>query len=263
MVDEMALLSPDELAPFSILEVDPARPALLVCDHASNRIPKRLNNLGVVPTDLDTHFALDIGAGAVTRYLSRVLHLPAVLAGYSRLVVDCNRRLDDPTAFPIDDDTVVPGNRDLDHADRQMRADALYWPYHHAIRDELARLEAPGAAPALIAMHSFTPVLRNDARPWHIGILWDSDPRMSMPLIEELRAIPDVMVGDNEPYSGRDPHDFTIDHHGEAQGLPHVSIEIRQDLIETDEGVRHWGDLLAGVLAPILDDVELYSLWTQ
>jgi predicted N-formylglutamate amidohydrolase len=262
--EQMTLLCADEPAPFSILEVEPAWPALLVCDHASNRIPAGMHELGVAQEHLATHLALDIGAGDIARYLSRALGLPAVLMNYSRLVVDCNRRLDDPTAFSVGDgDTVVPGNLTLNHADRQMRADSLYWPYHHAIRDELGKLAVLGKAPALISMHSFTPVFRTAARPWHIGILWDTDPRMPAPLIESLGAIPDVVVGDNEPYSGRDPHDFTIDHHGEAEGLPHVSIEIRQDLIETEAGVQHWGSLLAGVLAPILDDPELYSFWTR
>jgi predicted N-formylglutamate amidohydrolase len=265
--DAAALLGPDDPVPYTviepIIETGPAWPALLVCDHASNRVPSGLNGLGVAPADLETHLGLDIGAGNLTRYLSETLNLPAVMSAYSRLVVDCNRRLDDPSAFtPGDGTSPVPGNRDLGQADRQTRADAIYWPYHHAVRDRLAALESLAKAPALIAIHSFTPVLNGDTRRWHMGILWDSDPRIPEPLIKALRALPDIEVGDNEPYSGRDPHDFTIDHHGEAEGLPHVSIEIRQDLVETPEGVRRWGDLLAAALAPILDDPDLYTFWT-
>jgi predicted N-formylglutamate amidohydrolase len=266
-IEAQLLLSPEDPAPYTLIEADgegaPAWPALLVCDHATNRMPAALDNLGVSANDLETHLALDIGAGNVTRFLSEALTLPAVLNGYSRLVVDCNRRLDDPSAFTLGDGvTTVTGNRDLSQADRQSRADAIYWPYHHAIRDRLTALEPLGTAPALVAIHSFTPVLNGSEREWHFGVLWDSDPRIPQLLIESLRSIPGIIVGDNEPYSGRDPHDFTIDHHGEAEGLPHVSIEIRQDLIETPEGVRHWGGLLAAALAPILDNADLYTFWT-
>lgn len=264
MTDELAFLRPDDPPPFRVIEAHPSRPALLVCDHASNLIPSALSGLGVSAFDLATHLGHDIGAGDVTRFLSATLGLPAVMAGYSRLVVDCNRRLDDPTAFsPGSDDTTVPGNLELAHADREIRANSLYWPYHHAVRDQLAALESMAVAPALVTIHSFTPILNRRARPWHVGILWDSDPRIPLPLIEALRNLPDILVGDNEPYSGKDPHDFTIDHHGEAEGLPHVSIEIRQDLIDTEAGVEKWGGLIAAALTPILDDSDLYTHWTS
>ena len=160
------------------------------------------------------------------------------------------------------DNLLVPGNQQLDHSARQQRADAIYWPYHHAVRDALAGLEVIAAAPALIAIHSFTPVLDGVQRPWDIGILWDKDPRIAMPLLQALRQLEGVVAGDNEPYSGRHPLDFTIDHHGEAEGLPHISIEIRQDLIESDDGVLYWGDVLADALTPILSDTALYRHWT-
>jgi predicted N-formylglutamate amidohydrolase len=264
MTDEISVLGADDPPPFNILQVDPSRPALLVCDHASSRIPERFNNFGVSADDMQTHCAVDIGAAAVTRLLSRSLRLPAVLAGYSRLVVDCNRRLDDPTVFPESiDGVVVPGNQQLTHADRKARADALYWPYHHAVRDQLGLLESIAAAPALIAVHSFVAVRVGKHRPWDIGILWDKDPRMPVLLIEGLRKFPELVVGDNEPYSGKHIHDFTIDHHAEAEGLPHVLIELRQDLIETDAGAEHWADLLASLLGPILSDPDLYTHWTK
>jgi len=263
MTDENSVLGPDDPPPFNIQEIRPSRPALLVCDHASNRVPAKFHNFGVSEEDMQTHCALDIGAGAVTRLLSRSLGLPAVLAGYSRLVVDCNRRLDDPTAFPGSiDGVMVPGNQHLTHADRQARADALYWAYHHAVRDQLGALESIAKAPALIAIHSFVPVRVGKHRPWDIGVLWDKDPRMPVPLIEGLRKIPDLVVGDNEPYSGKHIHDFTIDHHAEAEGLPHVSIEIRQDLIHTEAGAGHLSELLVSVLGPILSDDDLYKHWT-
>jgi predicted N-formylglutamate amidohydrolase len=261
--DESSLLGADEPPPFTVLDVEPTHPALLVCDHASNRIPLCLNQLGASPADLQTHFALDIGAADVTRALSALLGLPAVLCGYSRLVVDCNRRLDDPTAFPVYfEELLVPGNQGLTHDERQARADALYWTYHRAVRDELTALEAHAIAPALIAVHSFTPTLSGRPRPWDIGILWDTDPRIPLALLEALRRDPGVCVGDNEPYSGKHPHDFTIDYHAEEAGLPHVSIEIRQDLIATGDGAARWAGILADALLPILADPALYTNWT-
>jgi predicted N-formylglutamate amidohydrolase len=263
MTEEFSVLGPDDPPPFEILQVEPSQPTLLVCDHASSLVPATFHNFGVSTEDMKTHCALDIGAGAVTRLLSRSLGLPAVLAGYSRLVVDCNRRLDDPSAFPVSIDGVaVPGNHELTHADRQARADALYWAYHHAVRDQLGRLESIARAPALIAVHSFVQVRVGEHRPWDIGILSDKDPRMSVPLIEALRKIRGPVVGDNAPYSGKHAHDFTVDHHAEAEGLPHVGIELRQDLIDTDAGAEHWAELLANVLRPILSDAGLYTHWT-
>jgi len=256
-------LDPDEPPPFEIIDVEPAYPTLLVCDHATNRIPKRLGGLGVSAVDLETHFALDIGAANVTRIMSASLSLPAVLSCYSRLVVDCNRRLDDPTAFPpYFEEIFVPGNQGLDHDDRQARADALYWTYHRAVRNQLTALEAHAQAPAMLAIHSFTPQLNGQQRPWEIGILWDKDPRIPLPLLEALRREPGVVVGDNEPYSGKHPHDFTIDYHAEEAGLAHVSIEIRQDLIATPGGANRWAGILSEALQPILADPGLYTNWT-
>jgi predicted N-formylglutamate amidohydrolase len=260
---QSTLLANDDPPPFSTIDVPTSRPALLVCDHASARIPRALGTLGLPEDALTLHIALDVGAAAVVRYLSRRLALPAVLAGYSRLLVDCNRSLSDPTAFPeYSDGRCIPGNRDLGHTDRQARADAVYWPYHHAIRDRLASLERLGEAPALIAIHSFSPRLGGTDRPWHIGILWDKDPRIPKPLMRTLRALPGVTVGDNEPYSGKHPSDFTVDHHAEAEGLPHVSIELRQDLISSNTGVEQWGDLLADALLLVLDEPDLYTHWS-
>lgn len=257
------LIGADEPAPVEVLNADPAFPVLLVCDHASNRIPVSLDGLGVSPADLETHFALDIGAADVVRHLSRRLTLPAVLTTYSRLVVDCNRALTDSTAFPLClEHIMVPGNQSLDHEERKARADALFWPYHHTIRAHLTDLESIAPAPALIAIHSFTPEFDGQIRPWHIGVLWDKDPRIPVPLIEALRKNDEIVVGDNEPYSGKHPHDFTLDHHAEAEGLAHVSIELRQDLIDSPEGVVYWGDMLSEALTPILSGPGLYEHWT-
>lgn len=243
-----------------LLSCKPCFPVLIVCDHASRKIPAEMKNLGMTDAELSAHIGWDIGAGNVARELGSLLGVPVVLASNSRLVVDCNRMLDDPSAFPMASDGVpVPGNAQLTASEREARANAFYWPYHHAIRDQLAGLEKLVPAPALIAVHSFTPELDGFQRPWHIGALWDMDSRIAVPFMHALADYPDIVVGDNEPYSGRHPADFTLDHHAEAEGLPHLAIEIRQELIETESGAAHWAKILATVLRNILKDEALYT----
>ena len=241
-------------------ECDAQLPLLLVCDHASNRIPPELGNLGLSAELLDTHIGWDIGAAAVSKGLAEAFGVPVVQASNSRLVVDCNRRLDDPTAFPaVSDGVAVPGNASLSDEDRYARAEQFYWPYHHAVRDQLRELEALAPAPAVIAVHSFTPELAGVPRPWHIGALWDKDSRIAIPFMEALRSHGDIVVGDNEPYSGKHPADFTLDHHAEAEGLPHLGIEVRQELISDADGAAYWTTVLADALRSVLSNPQLYT----
>jgi predicted N-formylglutamate amidohydrolase len=243
-----------------LLLCEPRVPVLIVCDHASRSIPADLNNLGLSEAQLLTHIGWDIGASGVARELGASLGAPVVLASNSRLVVDCNRTLDDPSAFPVASDGVlVPGNAGLTAADREVRANAYYWPYHHAIRDQIAALEQLAPAPAVIAVHSFTPEMAGVKRPWHVGALWDKDSRIAAPFMRSLSARPHIVVGDNEPYSGRHPADFTLDHHAEAEGLPHLGIEIRQELVATDAGAKEWANILYEVLQDIVEDPALYT----
>jgi predicted N-formylglutamate amidohydrolase len=182
------------------------------------------------------------------------------LCGSSRLVVDCNRDLSDLTAFPEQSaGEPVPGNVSLNNVGRKRRAVEIYWPYHHEIDRQIAELEKKSPAPAIISVHSFTPDFAGEIRPWHIGVLWDKDDRIARPFMDKLSTCDGVIVGDNEPYSGRHPADFTIDHHAEANGLPHLAIEIRQDLIATPEGAAHWATLIAEVLEEIIDSSKLYT----
>lgn len=237
-----------------------ARPVLLVCDHAAPCIPARLADLGVPEAALRTHIAWDIGAAALAGQLARALDAAVVQTGYSRLVVDCNRHPDDPTLMPVQSDGIsIPGNRNLSASGRAGRMAGLYWPYHRAIEAQLARLAGPDASPVLIAVHSFTPVMDGRQRPWHVGVLWDRDPRLALPLLAALRGDGDLVVGDNEPYSGRDPAGFTIDHHAQAHGLAHVSVEVRQDLLATTAGIATWAQRLAAALVPILALPGLYE----
>lgn len=253
------LLAPDEPPAFERFELGHRLPVVVACDHASRRIPRALDGLGLAEAQTGRHIAWDIGAADVARELARRLEVTAVLANYSRLVIDCNRHIDDSTSIVSESDgTVIPGNASLTPAARELRARACFWPYHEALEAALQALCNGPRVPALIAIHSFTPVMSDRARPWHCGVLWDQDPRIAVPLLAALRAEQKLVVGDNEPYSGRHPSDYTIDHHAESRGWPHICIEIRQDLVADRAGASGWADRLARMLDPILEDPGLY-----
>jgi predicted N-formylglutamate amidohydrolase len=237
---------------------------ILTCDHASNRVPRALAQLGLDDAALAQHIGWDIGAAAVTRRLATVLGASAVLAGTSRLVIDCNRDPDDPSSIPtVSDGVAIPGNRDLTDADRRARRAAFFAPYHAAIQGLIEAALARGIVPALVSVHSFTPELGGTARPWHVGILWDGDGRLPQPLLAALRGDAALTVGDNQPYSARQPAGYTVRHHALERGLPHVAIEIRQDEIADDAGATRWAARLAAALQPILADKALYRLWQK
>lgn len=256
----MMLLGPDDPPPFELVNPDGKACALLVADHAGRAFPKSLGTLGVDPGALDRHVAYDIGIDAFARRLAERLDAPLLLHRYSRLILDPNRQPDDPTSIcAISDGVIVPGNAKLTREDEAARADAFFHPYHDAIAGQLDRMAARCPAPALLSLHSFTPVMRGFARPWHVGVLWRDDGRIPLPLMEALRNDPEITVGDNQPYSGRNEHGYTIHHHAEPRGLPHVLIEMRQDLIAADEAAQAWADRMAGIFAPILADPALYQ----
>jgi predicted N-formylglutamate amidohydrolase len=234
-------------------------PVLLTCDHASRRVPKALDNLGLADELIARHIGWDIGAADVTRRLAPLLGAPAIVAGYSRLVIDCNRPPDDASAIPRESDgVVIPGNASLSGTERRARREAIFDPYHGAITAWIAARRTRGIAPAVISMHSFTPVMKGFQRPWHVGILWDGQGRIALPLLAALRAEPGLVVGDNEPYSAREPVGYTQRHHAFEAGLPHVAIELRQDLVADRQGATSWAERLARVLKPILARDELY-----
>lgn len=245
------LLAADEPQPFIVRNGDAVSPVFLVCDHASRRIPRALGTMGLDPAARRCHLALDIGAGALTEALAESLGATAVLCQYSRLVVDCNRQLMDPGAFlEFGDGVIIPGNRNLHREDKEQRADEIYWPYHNAIELQLARLAEAGIDPIFVAIHSFTPVLNGEARTWEMGVLWDRDPITARAFIESLRDA-GYLVGDNEPYSGKAPQDFTVDHHAERAELQHVGLEIRQDLIHHEDGVERIAAVMHDLLAAL------------
>ncbi|MFV3129993.1 N-formylglutamate amidohydrolase [Niveispirillum sp. KHB5.9] len=251
-----SLLTEADPVPVRILNPDSTSRLLLVCDHAGRAVPAGLHGLGVSPTELDRHIGWDIGAAAVTEELVRLLDARAVLSVYSRLVVDCNRWPDSPTLMPpVSDGTPVPANQDLSETARALRMEALYKPYHDAITTQRAAIRTRGQMPVLVSIHSFTPQMNGFRRPWQVGVLWNRDGRMALPMLEALRAEGDLTVGDNEPYSARTGTDFTIIHHGEEAGLPVLMLEIRQDLIADAAGAQEWATRLARLLPPILASV--------
>ena len=260
------LIGPGEPEPVTVLNEHGRAKLLLVGDHVSNRIPRVLDKLGLDDAVLEQHVAYDIGTRKLITHLSQHLDAPALLAAYSRLVVDLNRSLEDSSVIPeVSDGIPIPGNQRLSRHDRALRIHCFYTPYRVAIDAMLHRYRGRGIIPAFISIHSFTPQLADRRhRPWHIGLMWDKDPRIPVPLIARLRAYPQpINVGDNEPYSGKHAADYTIDHHAETAGLPHVSIETRQDLIDTEEGAEYWATILDESLRDILADPGLYRLWEK
>jgi predicted N-formylglutamate amidohydrolase len=246
-----------EGAPYRRIEGDLASGVLILCDHADNRIPPAYGTLGLAPEDLSRHIAYDIGAAGVTEYLAKALGAPALMTRFSRLLIDPNRGLDDPTlVMQLSDGRIVPGNAVLDEAEMEMRIGRYYAPYHDAIDVAIDTAITAAKPPVLLAIHSFTQAWKSVPRPWHVAVLWDKDPRLACPLLKELRAIPDVTVGDNVPYSGQLKGD-TLYQHGTARGLAHALIEVRQDLILGPERQAQWAERLANVVRKVLATAEL------
>jgi len=238
------LLSPDEPPAFTARNLGGASPLVLLCEHASNRLPRRLGDLGLPPEELRRHIAWDIGAAALAGALSRALDAPLFETGYSRLVIDCNRPLGVPASMPErSEDTAIPGNVALAAGERRAREEGLFHPFQNAVAAHLDSRRAAGRPTAVIGVHSFTPVFRGTRRPWEAGILFGEARRFAMPLIEDLAAT-GLAVGENEPYRIETGDDYTVPVHGDGRGLPALLIEIRQDLLADDAAARHWADRL-------------------
>jgi len=248
--DSEKLLAPDEPLPCLTIGEPNDSPFLIVCDHAGKLIPRRLATLGVSEPDLERHIGWDIGAAGVARQLAQKLGALLILQRYSRLVIDCNRAPGSATSIvEVSEHTAVPGNRGLTRAQVTRRTAEIFQPYHDRIADELDRRLAANIPTALIAIHSFTPIYKGQARPWQIGLLYNRDPRIARTMIALLRTESGgFTVGDNQPYSVSDESDYTIPVHAERRGLPYAEIEIRQDLIATAVGQVDWAERLARLL---------------
>ena len=237
------LLTTEDPDPVRVLREAGTSDLFLTADHAGRVIPKALGDLGVSEAERQRHIAWDIGIAGVTERLSASLDATAVLQTYSRLVIDCNRDPAWPTAMPeISEYTPIPGNRALSADAKQARVAAIFTPYHDRIGHLLdARANR---RTVLIAMHSFTPSFKGESRAMQVGMLYNKDVRLAGILLNLLRQEGDLVVGDNAPYAITKDSDYGVPTHGEQRGLPHVEVEIRQDLITTAEGQDAWAQRL-------------------
>jgi predicted N-formylglutamate amidohydrolase len=253
----MSLLQADEPPAFERVNENGSSPFVLLCDHASRRMPRALGTLGLSADDLASHIAWDIGAAEVARALSQELDAPLVLSGYSRLAIDCNRPLAVPGSIPeVTCEIPVPGNAGIDDEARRFRQDSLFWPYHRALEALFTARDAAQRESVVISLHSFTPAsLFGKPRPWHIGVTYGRDRRFAGALFERLANEPSVLVGDNEPYRVTAGSDYGIPHYAERASRLGVLIEMRQDEVGTPSGVEKMVSLLARTLPSALSSL--------
>ncbi|QWG24354.1 N-formylglutamate amidohydrolase [Bradyrhizobium sediminis] len=250
--DTSLLLGPQEVTPVLEENAGGRSPFLLTCDHYGRLIPRALGDLGLPESELTRHIAWDIGIAGVAEALSKQLDAHLIAQRYSRLVIDCNRPPSAPSAIPhVSEATLIPGNQEIANDAIEARRRQIFDPYHRRIEQAIDARLRKGVPTVLVALHSFTPVYKGSARPWHIGTLYHRDTRLPPLLLKLLRAESGLVVGDNEPYAVSDATDYTIPVHGEARGLMNSGIEIRQDLIAGPAGRRQWADRLARIFVEI------------
>ncbi len=246
--------------PFRLLDGDYASGLLLLADHATNHVPGNYGALGLEPESFERHIAYDIGIEPLVEKLSVMLGAPAVLSCFSRLLIDPNRGEDDPTLImKLSDGAIIPANHPLTEEERESRIAHFHRPYHEAIDGAIKRVfDASDRAPLIISLHSFTPFWKGVPRPWQAGVLWDNDPRAVLPLLEALRSR-GFVTGDNEPYDGALKGDTMYRHCMEC-GIPHALLEIRQDLIASQDGVDEWAAILSPIFAELNRDPDLHEV---
>ncbi|MFD1199711.1 N-formylglutamate amidohydrolase [Brucella gallinifaecis] len=247
-------------SPVHIIDGNFSLGLLLTADHAHRDLPAKYGSLGLAQSEFERHIAYDIGVEELTQQLAARLNAPAVMGGFSRLLIDPNRGEDDPTLImQLSDGAVIPGNYPMTPIEREYRLERFYRPYHAAISSMSAEVSAKSnQAPFIVSIHSFTPNWRGKDRPWQIGLLWDSDPRAVTPLLSMLRKDAELTVGDNEPYDGALKNDAMY-RHATAKGYAHVLIEVRQDLIADKAGASAWAGRLAPMIARINAMPEIHE----
>jgi len=247
----MKVLSPRDPEPVELVNAGGVSPFVLSCEHAGRAIPENLGDLGVQAADMERHIAYDIGAEGVSRRLSAALDAPLVLQRYSRLVIDCNRPFDAPDCMPaVSDGTAVPANAGLAEEARRQRFAAIHEPFHDTLAGLLDRRGEAGQPAVLVSVHSFTPRLKGGPqRPWALGVLSNRDDSFADAFLSAFQAAnPNIISAHNEPYVVDDLSDYTIPVHGERRGLPHLLLEIRNDLIADEAGQSRWAKLVAEAL---------------
>jgi predicted N-formylglutamate amidohydrolase len=248
-VESERLLGPDEPPVFQIVRPHGRSTYFLTCDHGGNLLPRTLGTLGLSPLELERHIAWDIGAAGLARRLADELDAFLIVQTYSRLAIDCNRTPLSPTSIaPLSESTPIPGNQNVSAAGADLRRRQIFQPYHDRIGVELDARKVAGRQTILVAVHSFTPVFHGENRPWQIGVLYNRDTRLAHNLLALFRAESGMVVGDNQPYAVSDESDYTIPIHGEQRSIPHVEIEIRQDLLADEAGQTAWAQRLASAL---------------
>ncbi len=262
-VEDLPRIAEDEhKPPVRIENPSSESPLLLLCDHSGHALPEQVGQLGLHHSVFSRHVAWDIGAMEVAKLLREQFQCALVSGVYSRLLIDLNRFPDHYSWIPeVSDGIEITGNQNLSMAERKYRADTYFWPYHSAVERAVSRISTRGQVPIVISVHSFTSSLMDGRqRPWHFGILWNEDRRLSDPLMRTLRGNPAICVGDNEPYHAGDPCGYTVKTHAEDRGHPHVLIEIRQDLIDSEVGVAKWSGILGEALQTVLNDEGYFQL---
>lgn len=250
--DTSLLLGLTDVPPVHEYNASGRSPFLLTCDHYGRLIPSMLGDLGLPESELERHIAWDIGIAGVAEMLSKHLDAHLIVQRYSRLVIDCNRPPHVASSIPlISEATTIPGNEGITREAAEVRRAQIFDPYHRRIDAIIDDRRHRGMPTILVSLHSFTAVYAGIARPWHIGTLYQRDKMLPSLLLQLLRAEPDLVVGDNEPYAVSDETDYTIPVHAEARGLMNTGIEIRQDLISDQAGEKAWADRLARIFGEI------------
>ena len=240
--------------PYRLVNEAGTAPMVIICDHASNRVPAGYGDLGLPPAAFERHIAWDIGAGAITEILAQRFSAPAILSTVTRLLIDCNRQFEDPALTPaVSDGTEIPANRDLSAAERANRWRRYHQPYHATIAQAIDRQLANGLQPVILSIHSMTPTMRGTARPWQITVCWNNDQRLSAPMLAALRARSGIMVGDNEPYRLDPAEDYSVPVHAARRGLEHLLVEFRQDEVADAAGQQRWATLFGDCLEQVLN----------
>lgn len=246
------LLGPDEPGPCERINMEGSAPLLLVCDHASNRVPLRLANLGLDQRQLASHIGWDIGAASLAHRLSAQLDAPLIMSRYSRLVIDCNRPPEHPQSIPASvADIAIPGNRAVSREQAQQRRRELFDPYQQALT-ELLDSRRDGAT-HLLSIHSFTRSLAGSERPWLLGVCYRQHAEWAGRWLHALRAQTAALIGDNEPYQVEAGVDFTVPVQGESRGIPSIMLEVRQDALRDDTGIAHWCDVIGRAWLDVIE----------
>lgn len=253
-----------EFQPFETIDGDFAKGLVLLCDHARNDLPQQYKSLGLPASEFERHIAYDIGAQGITRGLASKLNAPAVLSRFSRLLIDPNRGIDDPTLVrQLSDGTIIPGNYPLSKDELDYRIKNFHQPYHQAIDEALRQVLKAGNVPVILAVHTMTDKWNGEKRPWQMSWLYDSDVRMLDACMEQMKDMDDITIGQNEPYDGALGGD-SMHVHGTLRGYAHLLLEVRQDLVSTQEGVDEWVNLLAPILEkvnhnPLMHEVKHFG----